>query len=925
MASVAELKNKIDLHDLAEKLGLKRPDPNGNYRAPDRPDNNPSLSIFPNSNGGQSWKDHTTNEGGSCIDLIMYVEGLASESDAVRRLNEIYGLTTHPDSNHPPKQKSQIEWVADKCIELGKHCKPYLEEERKISPEVVDYLIARKSIGFNDWNSDQKKPGEAGYGGPSVAFFARDLLTNEVMGIDYRYLDADMNGGRKTKAQGEKSGFPFVPDMVALKRAKIVYIVESAINALSIISAFDPNGKGRVPITAIALRGLNIDSFDFRFLYGKFCVVCMDNDKPIENGPQKGRRPGPEAAWIIHEALIALDIPSMFVDHRKWGEEGDINDVNELLQKRGPATTKNKLECYEYWLVPGLPGKTNESGDLATYARRRLILPDHDFAVYWQYRIKSDFMSYLKLSKDEDGTEVTTSQDLAGFRLASLSEISIASATSALTGEEDSQPNTVFAASVQVPRDTQHLKRFIFKDEELHNIEKWKRFGPVFRPAYFSRLLTIMERTTHIGSRKAINFVGIAWRDGKPVLNEGANCYFTEPDKQCPYHNLTFPSGPISHAHQIIEAYANTFKNNAALQLLVWSLGAHLKTFIGKWPHMVVQADKGTGKSTLIKRLERSIGFTMFSGQSLKSEFRLITSIAHTTHPVGWEELSAQGKRVIDLAVAQLQESYNYTITRRGSDMLEYVLIAPVLLAGEDVPVDSLLGKVVRSDLNKGKGALIPEDLPRFPVKQWLQFLTRFSRTKINDLYHNCIDYMGKECIAAEHDNGAIRMRDNYACAYLAWRLLCEFSGVASNYNNFPVDLVTEMNGHIKDTSTDREPWVWIMELIFGELDAGHYRHPYAFDTVEESFCVLLRTSHIMQHISQSPALRAKYDSFPVKSDRVLKKQLIKAGVVHKDGMEKTINHRRVSNLVAFSLEELKRFGLTPSIPDAPRPLEIVA
>ncbi|MBJ6881731.1 hypothetical protein, partial [Vibrio cholerae] len=80
----------------------------------------------------------------------------------------------------------------------------------------------------------------------------------------------------------------------------------------------------------------------------------------------------------------------------------------------------------------------------------------------------------------------------------------------------------------------------------------------------------------------------------------------------------------------------------------------------------MLNAGKGAGKSTLVKSLERTLAFTMFSGQSLKTEFRLLTSISHTSHPVGWEELSAQGQGVIDKAVAMLQESYQYTITRRG-------------------------------------------------------------------------------------------------------------------------------------------------------------------------------------------------------------------------------------------------------------------
>jgi len=51
--------------------------------------------------------------------------------------------------------------------------------------------------------------------------------------------------------------------------------------------------------------------------------------------------------------------------------------------------------------------------------------------------------------------------------------------------------------------------------------------------------------------------------------------------------------------------------------------------------------------------------------------------------------------------------------------MTEYLLSAPVLLAGEDVPVDSLLGKVVRTQLSGRRGDLLPQNLPRFPVRAY--------------------------------------------------------------------------------------------------------------------------------------------------------------------------------------------------------------
>ncbi|MEI8634690.1 hypothetical protein P4S72_26995 [Vibrio sp. PP-XX7] len=124
------------------------------------------------------------------------------------------------------------------------------------------------------------------------------------------------------------------------------------------------------------------------------------------------------------------------------------------------------------------------------------------------------------------------------------------------------------------------------------------------------------------------------------------------------------------------------------------------------------------------------------------------------------------------------------------------------------------------------------------------------------------------------------------------------------------------MNLHISDTSAEREPWVWIVELILGEMDAGNFHYPYMYDWVGGELCLLVRTSHIMQHISQTPALKTKFDSLPVKSDRILKKQLKESGVVLKDGYEKTMKGQRVANLVALGVENLREFGLFPTVPE---------
>lgn len=900
MATIEELKQRIDLHDLADKLGLRRgKGEKGNYHSPHHDDKSPSLSIFKD---GKSWKDFSSDTGGSCIDLVMFVKGVHEVAEAVKCLHEIYGIPLDRQKPEENKPKSTVEYIAERCMEQRGKAIDYLVG-RGISDEVARKAVEKGSVGFNDYCSPKVAEGDPGHGGAAVAFIVKTLNPGAVVAVDMRYLDPVKNGGVKTQTQGEKFGYGWTSDIKRLLGAHTVYIVESPINALSIETAGIPGGA------AFAVRGLNVPAIDWHFLQGKQVMICMDNDQPFPDGhPKAGTRPGPEAAWTLHEMLTGLNIAAQMIDQGEW----EVNDVNDFLQAEGAYELKLALKKIEPWLIPGQPGAGTEM-----LGKPRVYLPGHDFAQYWRFRVKPDFTSLItKMEKNEEaGTETPTFTDLAGFRVASVSRVSISGATSTMTGDPDSQPTVLFAVSVQTPRHGPKLVRRVMEDEKLHNIDQWKKFGPVWNMAAFLRMVNILERTAHLGARHAVNFVGLAWRDGELIVNQGPDCYFTEPDKQCPYHNLTFPSGPRADAARVIGAYQATFRKNAALIPLIWGLGGHLKVFLGFWPHMVMQADKGAGKSVLIKRLERSIAFTMFSGQSLQTEFRLLTSISHTSHPVGWEEISARKQEIIDKAVAMLQESYQYTVNRRGSDMTEFLLSAPVLLAGEDVPVRSLLGKVVQTVLTGKKGPLMPEDLPRFPVRQWLDFLAGLKKDQVSQLYAQ----MRQACSTysrSTSDEGAKRMAGNYAAILTAWRLICDFAGLDHAQGDFEDDVLEEMNNHIKDTSSDREPWVWIVEIVLSEIAAGNYRHPFKWDKLDGEECLMIRTSHVMDHIAHTNSLRDKWNMLPVKSDRVFKRQLANAAVLmpNADGqpleVERVVRDRREGHLVAISLSKLERYGL---------------
>lgn len=906
MASIAELKTRLDLHEVARRLGLKRPQEKGHYKSPHHDDKNPSLAIPASSKTPDRWKDYSEDVGGDVVDLVCYVNGLDT-SDAVKWLHEEFGIPyDKPDQPQERRQRSKAEWIADNCRSETDKAVAYLVQERAVAEEVAKRAVNKGAVGWNTWTSPKLEAGNVGYGGPAVAFFVRDIHSGRVVAVDLRYQDPELNGGVKTQTQGEKFGYPWFLDAHRLKKAHTVYLVESSINALAIESCGMPG------VAALSIRGTgNAANVDLSMLRGKRVILCMDDDEPND----KGICPGAKAAWTLHERCTALDIAALMVDWHHWRElDPAPNDVADILKEHGADTLRPLIrERLEPWIIPGLPGDYG-----AMRGKSRVFLPPHDYHKYWLFRAKEDFTTFVsKIDKDDDGEEKKTFQDLCGFRVAGVSRITIASATSTMTGEENAQPKTLFSCSVQTPRHGARLLRRVFDDETLHNIDHWKKFGPVFSPANFSRMLTILERSAHLGAREAVNFVGLAWKGGQLVVNEGPDTYFEEPTQQCPYHNLMFPSGSPADAARVVQAYQETFTQNAAAILLTWALGGHLKPLLGFWPHTTLQADKGAGKSTVIKRLERTIAFQMFSGQSLQTEFRLLTSISCTSHPVGWEELSARGQNIIDRAVGMLQESYQYTVTRRGSDMKEFILSAPVLLAGEDVPVQSLTGKLVRTSLRK-KGPLLPDDLPRFPVRQWLEFLSRQSREEVKRLHRANHDYCTKHCRATGRDEGAKRMVENYAAVMTAWALLAEFADLASNQGNLVHDLVREMNEHIAETSGDREPWVWIVDILLAEIGSGKFRHPFEVkhDTENRLYLAFVPRD-VIHHLRTEPSLRASWDGLPVKSKRIFKKQLIEAGVVCNDDISFTKRGQRTTHAIALDAEKLAEYGLHVAEPQA--------
>lgn len=901
----------VDLHDLADKMGLvlgKGQSKKANdrvYHSPGHTDTSPSLSIF---NNGEAWKDHSTGAtGGDAISLYMYKTDLQFK-DAVTGLAALYSIQPFKavKSGIASVKKSLAEYIADRCTKGDKAAATEYLAGRGISEEVIEKAWARKAIGWNDYTSTKHPEGEVGHGGAGVAFIVRDRYDRKALAVDTRYQDPALNGGIKTNSQGDKDGAPWVLDWMAFNRAHTIIIVESQINALSVLTAM-PDG-----IDSLALRGTsNADNVPLDLFKGKMNIIAMDNDEAFDDEHRlAGHRPGPEAGWRLYDRLNAAGIPAMLVDHSEW-EVGQ--DVNDILQADGAYCLNTCLGKLENNIIQGLQFSSDK---LAYDGTPRAVLPAHDYKVYWRYRTEADFTQYIsKYERDDDGKmKPLDFEDLAGFRIASVSRVAIQNWQATVLNAAEGQGEMMFAVAAQTPQHGRTLKRLTLTDEQFTNPQHWSKFGYIYKPAPFMRMTNILANTLNDSEQLAVNFVGLAFKQGKPVINEGTDCYFRDPNKQTPYGDLIFNNGTKNHARQVINAFQGTFTENAALIPVVWALGAHLKLFTGFWPHMQMEAEKSAGKSQLMNKMARAFQMQIFGSDMLKTNYRLQITVSYTGHPVMWEEVGTNKVEVIKEANDKLQEAYNYRHNIRGD--LSYLSSAPVLLGGEEVDMNSLLGKLTRTTVSVAKqGPEIASDLPVFPMRQWLEFLAELDR----DTVERALDKATTSCMnmasADKSDGNAKRIVKNFACIRLAWRLLCDFAEIDYTQGGFEADLMKEMNLFLNETQASRHPWVWIMEIVMSEIDARRWMFPIAHGDCENEHgemepAIFIRHTHIMDHIKHSTHLKSRWDSLPIRQAKSLMQQLKKSGVILGEGKERKVNGKRVNGMTAFSVNKLNEFGL---------------
>lgn len=913
--------------------------PNGNGRTG-------SLSISPPLN---LFNDFSTGTSGDSINLVSYVLGIDNQ-EAIKQIAQRFNIK--PDPPQTSSKKTLCQWIAEKAlnnarnIEISSH-ENYLTQTRKISKITIKHAIQKGVLGYSDYTAPTKQPTQAGYGGNAIVFIIKD--GHQTVAVDMRFLNPTDNGGIKTQCQGNKTGHYWTIDPYKLKKAKIVVIVESAINALTIDTCNIPH------IASIAVMGVgNIDSIDWLKFKGKKIIIALDKDRPSPLGQLAGQ----EASWKLQQQLTNLGLASFLLDQTKWHNSGitdnDITnhintseirkqeyrslntedagiykgkireiltnygvDLNDILVKGKEKNIKSALGNIQDGLIQGVYYEEIK-------VKNKLPIPYADWNSYKKYRTYPQHTIFLKTTTkiNELGEEQieTIEVDVCGFRIEGIKKIEVISYTSAITGLPDTQPNDIYAALVQTRlSDTQLIEQVLPKG--IHNLQTWEAaFGSILNPTLFKRALTILESTARNNTIRVSNLVGLTWLDGKLVANDKANCFFIAPEKQCAsYYNLVFKSGKITDCPHILNKYKELYHNNSALLMLIWSLSTHLKLFTSYYPHMMIGADKGAGKSVIMELIGKTCPLQKYSINELNS-YRIRIATSGTSFPVAFDEFSNAPINKRLEVVSMMQNLYTSTSTVAGSDAIEYFTMSPILIGSEDTSgLDNVLSKTVKVTFPiSEQGTLFDTGtLPQWPLKEWMEYLASIKRDDFRQAYKICLEKCQSTSTAT--DQTSTRMVKNYTLLMLAWRYVSHFAGIPIESWDVEESIIREMNTHIASTDADREPWVKIMDKLLIDLRSSRYPHKWTTDTIIDELgfdqpCLIIKLGDIMDYITND--LKEFSKNLPITSKRALKaqlqsKQVILDKVIHPYLPTQDGGNKRFHNFVAIPATKLLKYGLT--------------
>jgi len=215
--------------------------------------------------------------------------------------------------------------------------------------------------------------------------------------------------------------------------------------------------------------------------------------------------------------------------------------------------------------------------------------------------------------------------------------------------------------------------------------------------------------------------------EGDLVPSDGV--HFPQGREESVYHGHRFAT---SGSKLIFDRFAALIRSQHLAMVLVWALGSLLKPKLGwAYPHLVVTADSGTGKSTWAGILEARFGWRSIAGPTeFQTSYRTKKSFANTNVPIQVEEIGRLSNQARQWLIQNANLAYNRELSTHGHLDKRFVLCAPMLAWGQDFGVRdvALATKVIRADLrtaDKDRDALasLRATSDVWPMADWARFL----------------------------------------------------------------------------------------------------------------------------------------------------------------------------------------------------------
>ncbi|MBF0588702.1 MAG: toprim domain-containing protein [Magnetococcales bacterium] len=813
-------------------------------------------------------------------------------------MHGMYGIPTDPESgNQGPKRplpKQEYFWRnKDRKHKDIQKAADYLIKVRKLPAEQVNKWKG-KAFGYTDWVPPNDSV-EAAKCGPAVVFPVQDEF-GALIGRNQRFLMADKDESKMTN-RGRVSGGMYLPTP-SVKRAPVIWLVESPIDALTLAAAGCP---------AVAFLSASfVKSFPLSWLKPtQRLMILADSDK-------SGRK---AAATLYHRAItdgITAQIVDWFDNFKDPNdamqnmkppkkEEGDKEDGEKEEKKKDKRTEEEKREekklaCLE--VIGKQARKVNT--DLFPVGDAPYI---DDFIEFgWMSacvcRLDTTSMRYER----EDGGE--GSKSVAGFRVYRLDPIVVHDLSTAIGG----QAGGSFSRKTLVTyrrANSDRLQREIIEDDEDGNPATWRKLGGrLHNFDLLNKLLQPLGRDRR-SKRETVGVFGLV-RVGDALQAVDARSGFLT-EEECIYSRLQIPSAPPETARPILEKVDGLLKDHLGIIQLGWNLGALMKVFFGFWPHLVIDGHSGSGKTIVANQvMRRLIGYECKEPSELNTEFRQMKILGNHVYPVVFDEISRAKEASIQTFINLLNTSYGGDQTRRHGATRKYLLAAPACLVGQDNPTESdaaINTKTIQFQMDgkKVQGGLFDPDAP-FPVLEWCEWLKKrgWTRAKAAERLQAHREVLEQRLMRRKGDTNLDRLVSNYAALQVAIEELFVFSG----YRNDGVwkTVVHLMNEHVKWTRATRHESVAVIRQFAREISLLHKHDAHPPYRVDGDRLVI------------PPQLTMDFlhkcgHSFPIRTNRALVKHLDTDGYCVERNVAKSINGRQFK-CVVLDLKKLEADGV---------------